>query len=253
MKTNTKSKVLDKCAPVLLVIGILLVWQLLCTALNVSEHLLPKPTAIFAALGENFTKSILPDALSSLQTMLIGYLIAIPLGFVIAAIASQFKFVVRMLLPVLILLMVTPMATLVPEFKLFLGVSPSLKVLIVTLQCAPVIAVNSMTGFTHVPKNKLDVAKGLGCGRWETFFRLVVPNAMPQIFTGLKLGCILCTIASMSADLSVGQGGLGYRISISASLSATDTAFAAILVAAVLGVLFYTAVSLIEKRAVTWK
>ncbi|MFV0527311.1 MAG: ABC transporter permease [Lachnospiraceae bacterium] len=250
---NQRSKYIQVLAPLVLLVVLLTIWQIVCVIFKVSENLLPKPTEILLSLQKNFFKVIFPDMLTSLQNMLIGYLIAVPLGFLIAALASQFKFVVRMITPVLIILMVTPMATLVPEFKLFLGVSPMVKVLIIILQCAPVIAVNSITGFMHVPQNKLDVMRALGCGRWETFFRVTIPNALPQVFIGLKLGCILCTIAAMSADLSVGQGGLGYRISISASQRATDTAYATILVAAIIGVLLYNFVSFIERKVITWK
>lgn len=248
-----KSKIYNIFAPIVLILVLIIIWQVSCSVFNISFHLLPKPTEILGALGRNFQSAILPDMLKSLQVMLIGYLIAVPLGFVVAAFASQFKFFVRMFTPVLVILMVTPMATLVPIFKLFLGVSPMVKVLIVVLQCTPVIAVNSISGFTNVPQNKIDVMNGLGCKKWETFFRVTVPNAMPEIFVGLKLGCILCTIAAMSADLSVGQGGLGYRISISASNSATDTAYATILVAAIIGVALYMLVSFIERKIVTWK
>jgi NitT/TauT family transport system permease protein len=93
----------------------------------------------------------------------------------------------------------------------------------------------------------------LGCGKWESFFRVTVPNALPQIFTGLKLGCILCTIAAMSADIFVGQGGLGYRISVSSAQSATDVAYAVIAVAAVIGVALYMLVSAVENAVVNWR
>ncbi|MFT9055638.1 MAG: ABC transporter permease [Ethanoligenens sp.] len=251
MRAN--SKAFHILAPLAVIAALLLVWQVGCTVFQVSFHLLPKPTQIFSALGRNFAAAIYPDMIISLRVMLIGYLIAVPLGFAVAAIASQFKLAVRTLLPVLIILMVTPMATLVPEFKLFWGVSPAIKIVVVILQCAPVIAVNSITGFINVSADKRNLMKAFGCGRWETFFRVVIPNAMPQVFTGLKLGCILCTIAAMSADLSVGQGGLGYRIAVASSMSATDTAYAAILIAAVIGVLLYMVVSVIESRVITWK
>lgn len=250
---KSTSKAVNFLAPVTVIILLLVIWQAGCSIFHISFHLLPKPTEIFTALRRNFADTIFPDMLLSLRVMLIGYLVAVPLGFMIAAAASQFKIAVRTITPVLIILMVTPMATLVPEFKLFLGVSPAVKVLIVILQCTPVIAVNSLTGFAHVPEDKRNLMKAMGCGRWETFLRVTIPNAMPQIFTGLKLGCILCTIAAMSADISVGQGGLGYRIAISSSHSATDTAYAAIVTAAVIGVLLYSLVSLIERKAVTWK
>ena len=246
-------KLVNRFAPVLVVIILLVVWQFACIVFHISFNLLPKPTEIGSALIHKFSEVIFPDMLVSLQVMLTGYMIAVPVGFLIAAISSQFKFIVRMLTPLLVVLMVTPMVTLVPEFKLFFGVGAGVKVLAVVLQCAPVIAVNSITGFTQVPQNKLDVMKRLGCGRLETFIRVVIPNAMPQVFTGLKLGTLLCTIAATGADLSVGQGGLGYRIKMAASLSATDTAFATIVVVAVLGILLYYIVAKIETLVVNWK
>lgn len=248
-----KRTIISKSAPLLVILVVLLIWQMFCMMLHVSEKILPLPTQIITSLVSSFSKTILPDMLISLKIMIIGYCIAIPIGFFIGAIASQFSFATRMLTPILVALMVTPMVTLVPIFKLFFGVGDGVKLLTVTLQCAPVIAVNSISGFTHVPQDKINVMKGFGCGRWETFFKVVVPNGMPQVFTGLKLGCILCTIAAISSDISIGQGGLGYRIQMEASLSNTDTAFATILVVAILGILFYYIVEKIESLVVTWK
>ncbi|MDR0875473.1 MAG: ABC transporter permease subunit [Clostridiales Family XIII bacterium] len=251
MKIN--SKAVNICAPIIVIILLIILWQIICTVTNISFHVLPKPGEVGTALVENFRGTILLDTMASVKVMLIGYCIAVPLGFVIAAISSQFTLAVRSIMPVLIILMLTPMATLVPIFKLFWGVDPTLKILIVVLQCTPVIAVNSLSGFIYVPEAKKELMRALGCRKWESFFRVTVPNAMPQIFTGLKLGCILCTIAAMSADISVGQGGLGYRIQVASSLSATDLAYAAIVVAAILGVALYMIVSVIESRIVTWK
>ena len=239
-------------APIIAILLILLVWEGAARGMNIPEKLLPAPSAIFTALAQNFSAVIAPDLVISVQNILLGYIIAVPIGFCIAMICSQFKLIVRAATPVLIILMVTPMATLVPVFKLFWGAGNLLKIVVIVLQTAPVVALNSLTGFSNPPKNNVDVLKAMGCGHWKIFFKAAVPNAMPQVFTGLKLGCILGTIASMVADMSVGQGGLGYRISIYASFAATASAFATILVAAALGVLLFQLVSVIERLTTTW-
>lgn len=246
------SKVLPVLAPLVAVLLVVVLWQIIVTAAQVPERLLPSPAAIGSSLAENFTAVILKDLTISAKNIALGYLIAVPLGFVIAAVCSQFKLVVRAVTPVLIILMVTPMATLVPVFKLFWGASSSLKILVIVLQMAPVVALNSLTGFANPPAKNVDVLRAMGCGRWRVFFKVTIPNAMPQVFTGLKLGCILGTIASMVADMAVGQGGLGYRIQIYAAYAATSSAFATILVAAAVGVVLFQLVSLLEKRVTTW-
>ena len=247
------SKALSIIAPLVAVVLVIIIWQALVVGLNVSEKLIPAPTAIGASLIENFGDVILPDLLISVKNILIGYVIAVPLAFVIAAICSQFKMVTRAVIPLLVILMITPMSTLVPIFKLNMGVSSSLKLLVIVLQITPVIALNSLSGFANPPEKNVEVLKAMGCTRWEIFFRCVFPNALPQVFTGLELGCILGTIASMGADMAVGQGGLGYRISVYASFAATSSAFATIIAAAVVGVVLFEIVSTIERKIITWK
>lgn len=250
---KSKSKIMSIIAPLTAVLIVLVIWEILVRAMNVSEKLIPAPSAIVQSLIKNFGDVIAPDLIISIKNILLGYLIAVPVGFVISAICSQFKIVTKAVTPFLIILMITPMSTLVPIFKLNLGVTPMLKVLVIVLQTAPVIALNSLAGFANPPKNNVDVLKAMGCGRWQIFFRVAVPHALPQVFTGLELGCILGTIASMGADMSVGQGGLGYRVSVYASFAATSSAFATIIIAAVVGVVLFEIVSTIEKFVVSWK
>lgn len=250
---KSKSKIMSILAPVIAILVVAGVWELLVRVMQVSEKLIPAPSAIVASLIENFGDVIAPDLVISIQNILIGYLVAVPVGFLISAICSQFKIVTKAVTPILIILMITPMSTLVPIFKLNLGATASLKILVIALQTAPVIALNSLAGFANPPKNNVDVLKAMGCGRWQIFFRVAVPHALPQVFTGLELGCILGTIASMGADMSVGQGGLGYRVSVYASFAATSSAFATIIIAAVVGVVLFEIVSTIEKFVVSWK
>lgn len=248
-----KSRLMSILAPLIAVVILIVVWELLCTGFQVSDKLFPKPSMIAASLVENFTDVILDDLIISVKNIFLGYLMAVPIGFVIAAICSQFKIVTKAVTPVLIILMITPISTLVPIFKLSMGVSATLKLLVIVLQVAPVIALNSLGGFANPPEKNVTVLKAMGCSRWSIFFRVAFPNALPQVFTGLELGCILGTIASMGADMSVGQGGLGYRVSIYASFAATSSAFATIIVAAVVGVVLFEIVASIEHLVMKWK
>lgn len=248
-----KIKMANVVLPAAAVFATAAIWEVLVRTMQISEKLIPAPSAIMQSLAKNFGQVIAPDLWISVQNILMGYLIAVPIGFLISAICSQFKIVTKAVTPLLIILMITPMSTLVPIFKLNLGASASLKVLVIALQTAPVIALNSLAGFSNPPRNNVDVLRAMGSGRWQIFFRVTLPHALPQVFTGLELGCILGTIASMGADMSVGQGGLGYRVSVYASFAATSSAFATILIAAAVGVVLFEIVSVIEKFVVSWK
>jgi len=246
-------KLMNILTPLIAVVIILFAWELCVKGFNVSEKLFPAPSGIWASLKENFSTVIYKDLVISIKNIFIGYLIAVPVGFVIAAFCSQFKLVTKSVTPLLIILMMTPMSTLVPVFKLNMGASSFLKILVIVLQVTPVVALNSLVGFSNPPEKNVLVLKSMGCSRWKVFFNATFPNALPQVFTGMELGCILGTIASMGADIAVGQGGLGYRVSIYASFTATSSAFATIVIAAIVGVVLFEIVATIEHLVMKWK
>ena len=251
---KTESKILPVAAPVIAVIILLIVWEAIARIFQIPEKLLPAPTAILGALADNFADVIVKDLGISAKNIALGYVLAVPIGFIVAALAAQFKLVVRAITPVLIILMVTPMATLVPIFQADDGAPiPRSKLSSSFCRWPRLWRLTALRALPIRQKNNVDVMKVMGCGRWRTFFKVNVPNAMPHVFTGLKLGCILGTIASMVADMTVGQGGLGYRIKIYASFASTASAFATILVAAVVGVALFQIVNVIERKVIVWK
>jgi ABC-type nitrate/sulfonate/bicarbonate transport system permease component len=109
-----------------------------------------------------------------------------------------------------------------------------------------------LSGFQTTENAKLELMRAMGASRLQTFIKVIFPNAMPQVFTGLKLGCIFSTIAAMSADLAAGKQGLGYRIQQYSSLIMTEMAFGTILIVALIGIVLFQIVLTIEKRVILW-
>jgi NitT/TauT family transport system permease protein len=201
----------------------------------------------------NFRSVILPELLFTLKIIGAGYAISILAGFLIAAVCSQSRLLARSVTPVAVTFMVTPTIILIPIFMVFLGFSPIVRVAAVALQCAPIIVLNTLTGFTAIEQSQREMLLAHGCSKWQIFTKFTVFNAMPQIFTGLKLGCIISIIAALGADFAMGKIGLGYRIKISSSMVALDMVFATIIVAALVGIIMFEAVSFIEKHVVVWR
>ena len=109
-----------------------------------------------------------------------------------------------------------------------------------------------LRGFTKVETAKRELFRSMGAGRFKTFVKLIFPNALPQVFVGLKLGCIFSTIAAMSADLAASNEGLGSRISVYSGMLMTDMAYGTIIVVALIGIVLFMIVAYIEKKVVIW-
>ena len=239
-------------APTLLLVFIILLLEFLVVALEISRTVLPAPHTIWISMRANFMRDILPHMLLTLRVILTGYFVAIPIGMMIAAISSQFNLLIKAITPLNILLVVTPMITLVPLFMMWMGFDTRVRIIVVILQATPVIAINTLSGFSRTEREKLELMRSMGASRFQTFFKVVCPNALPHVFTGLKLGCIFSTIAAMSADIAAGREGLGFRIQMYAGLVMTEMGFGTILVVVIIGLTLFQIVSAIERRVVVW-
>ena len=144
-------------------------------------------------------------------------------------------------------------STLIPLMTLWMGTDPNLRVIIVIIQAVPIICLNTLNGFTTVEQEKLELARSVGATKLQTFVYVTFMNAMPQVFTGLKLGCIFSTIGAVSADFVSRNIGLGDRIIKFLKYSNFEQSYGCIVIIALIGIIFYTIVEMIEKRVVLWK
>lgn len=221
-------------------------------AFHVAAYVMPTPTHIIQGTIKSFA-IILPDFLFTLKIICIGFCVAIPAGILLAALFSQFDIVVKAMQPVVIWLVITPMITLIPLMTLWLGTDPNLRVIIVIIQVTPIICMNTLNGFIHVEQEKLELAKSIGATKLQTFVHITFMNALPQVFTGIKLGCIFSTIGAVSADFVSRGQGLGDRIIKFLKYSNFEQSYGCIILIAIIGISLYTVAEKIEKRIVLWK
>jgi len=251
-KGTRKKKQKNILAPLVVLIIIFVVWEASTRLFNIPRTVFPSISSIIILTIKNFPVNIWSHMLVTIRTALLGMLIAIPLGILLAAVFSQFKILRYGMTPITLILVVTPMITLVPLFMLWVGFDPEPRFLVVVVQCTPIILLNTLTGFCQTPVRYTELMKGYGAKKLTTFIKVVFPNALPQVFTGVKLGCIFSTIASTSIEMVAGQPGLGYRVTYFSSQIQTELVYGCILCIAFIGLSLYTIVNSVEKRVVTW-
>ncbi|GIO10012.1 membrane protein [Brevibacillus reuszeri] len=258
---RTKSKpvqresasIMHSLSPILLFVGLYLLLEIIIRTAGISRTVLPTPTGILVETIRNFGSDIWPHFVFTLKVVVIGFIVATILGMTLAGLFSQYDLIVKAVSPFIILFVVTPMITIVPLFMLWLGFDPNIRILVVILQAAPIIMLNTLSGFTSVETEKLELMRSMGASRRQTFFKLILPNAMPQVFTGIKLGCIFSTIGAISADFVGGSVGLGFRILQYSGLVMTEMTYGTILIVALIGIVLYQLVSFAESKFIVWR
>ena len=131
--------------------------------------------------------------------------------------------------------------------------NPLSKMVIAAVLCFFPVLVNTLRGLTSVRPSSIELMRSYACGEWEIFRRVRIPNALPFVFSALKIATVLAMIGAIVADYFGGaQNSLGILIRRYSGIFAFEEAWAAILVASVLGIAFYAAVALAERVATAW-
>ena len=228
------------------------VWELWVEINDVSEFVLPPPSAVADALFSDidfFAREGLRTFGVATGGLLIGSAAAVLLAIAMAHSAT----LERALLPIAIAVKVTPIVALAPLFIIWFGFGWQPKVAIAALITYFPVLINGIVGFRDVDPATLDFLRSVHASPREVFLRLRWPSALPYLFAALKIAATLSLIGAVVAEFfAAGQGGLGAVIDEENRLVRLDRLFAAIVTLAVIGVLMNVALSLAERRLLSW-
>ena len=226
--------------------------ELLLGVLNVPQYVFPKPSLIASALVTEFP-NYWPHLLVTLWELFVGFAIGGSIGFVLAAVVTQFPFVEKVVTPYILLLVTTPMLALVPLLILRFGFGSEPRIIAVALASGPMVMINSATGFRRVDLAKIALAKSFGASTFQIFTKIRIPMAMPMIIVGLMIGSIFGLLTAIGAEMVGGAEGLGNRLTYYSSLIRMPQFFAIILILALIGISIYVFFFWLGKKWASWE
>ncbi|WP_035484837.1 ABC transporter permease [Geminicoccus roseus] len=219
---------------------------------EVPTYIMPTPSLIGAALVNDFPL-IAPHVLDTLIELLSGFAIGATVGFVLAALVTQFPLLERIIAPYILLLVTTPMLALVPLLILKLGFGYSPRIIAVALASGPMVMINSATGFRRTDLAKIALARSFGASTLQIFLKIRIPMAMPMVIVGLMVGSIFGLLTAVGAEMVGGSFGLGNRLTYYSSLIQMPQFFACIVLLAVIGISIYVFFYWLGKKYAGWE
>jgi NitT/TauT family transport system permease protein len=252
---NSAAARLGKLLPPI-VVGVLFItsWEVFVQARDIKPYLLPAPSLVwreFRRQWDGIWDAMLHTGSNALAGLIIGTFLAV----VMAMIASRFRVFDEMVTPLAAAINAMPIVALAPMFNNLFGTTSSIpRRLVVTIVVFFPVFANMLRGLTQVEPTHLELMRSYAAPKREVLRRVRLPNALPFLFTGLKLAASLCVIAAVVAEYFGGlQKGLGSRITSAASNSAYGRAWAYVLASCALGLVFYLAAVLAERLAMPWR
>jgi NitT/TauT family transport system permease protein len=231
--------------------GLLALWQAAVWLLQVRPFILPAPTEIFAELIRSWAFFVSQTAYTSYVT-LAGFGIAVVAGILVAIAIVSSRFLERTLYTLLVALNSVPKVALAPLFVIWLGTGGAPKISIAALIAVFPIVINATLGLRAVDPDMLDLARAGQASRRHVMTKIRLPNALPSIFAGAKVGISFALIGAIVGEFVAGERGLGYAILESQSTFNTPRVFAAILILGLLGTLLFFAVDVCERLLLPW-
>jgi NitT/TauT family transport system permease protein len=233
------------------VISFFVVWQLAVDIFDIKQYILPAPLVILGQLGKKFPIIWRYTLVTGVES-LVGFLLAISLGTVLSITIAFSRILRQTLYPAAVTLEMVPKIAFAPLFVVWFGFGFLPKMIIVFLVCFFSFLLNGILGFTSLSQELRYFMRSTGAGPITAFFKIRLPAALPQLFVGLKGAATGATVGAVISEWIGGDAGLGYYIQMQSGDLRMDNAFAAIIVLALMGLLLFYIVVLIEKRAIPW-
>ena len=228
-----------------------LIWEYGVQALGIRRYLLPPLSAVVIA-GWDARDMVLSDAWVTLVEVLTGFFSAV-IGGVLLGVAIHFSaFTRRTLYPFITALQSMPKIALAPLMIVWFGYGFASKVAATFMFAFFPVVIATLGGLSGVAANLDEHFRALGASRWDTFWRLHVPAALPSFIDGIKISMPLAVIGAIVGEFIGAESGLGHLMTLATANAKTDLMFAAILVITLLATFLYWMVE-VASRLVWWR
>jgi NitT/TauT family transport system permease protein len=220
-------------------------WEAAVRYFAVPVYLLPAPSVIARKLVVSYPL-FLEATMHSVVAIIAGFGVAVLVGIPAATLMIYSEWFRRSVYPILLTAQVLPKVALAPLFIVWFGFGLLPKVLMTFLISFFPIVIDSLTGLNSVRPESLMLIRSMGGTRWQSFWKVRLPGALPSIFGGFKVAITFAVVGTIVAEFVGSDNGLGYILVLARGNLDTVTVFAAILWLIVIGFLFYFAVEMAE-------
>lgn len=249
-----KSKWATTWPALVFLVVICCVWEFGVKLFNVDKIFLPALSEIVTRTIKGFKGAkVLTHWWTTVRTFGVGYLLGVPTGIVLASLLSQSKLATKAFTPFIIIMVTLPTMIVIPTYMIWVGFDVKYRAIIVFLQVTAILTLNTLNGFLNCDRDKLDLAKAYGASKAQTFFKVIFPNALPEVCQGMRLGVNFSITTTIGIEMIAGAPGLGYIISFECGMLETGIAWGCILLTGLTGRLLFMAVQTFERSLITWK
>jgi len=246
---NTKQ--IERWSPWLLLVAVILLWQVICSAFEVSDFIFPSPWRIWNQFWE-FKEVIAGHAWRTFWVTMAGFGLAIVVGVLMGFVIGSSRIAYAAIYPLMTAFNALPKAAFVPILVVWFGIGIGPAILTAFLISFFPIMVNIATGLATLEPELEDVLRVLGAKRWDVLMKIGLPRSMPYFFGSLKVAITLAFVGTTVSEMTAANEGIGYLLISAGSAMQMGLAFAGLMVVGAMAMLMYELFSVVEKHTTGW-
>lgn len=238
--------------PTLVLVLLFIIWEFSVKILEIEQWLLPAPSQIFNEMIHG-TDVYLEHLWPTIQLCIIGLAIGCTVGIVTGIILHIVPFLRQAFYPILIISQNIPTIVLAPLLVIWFGFGMLPKIIVIILVCFFPITISLLDGFRQSDRDVMNYMKMAGATKQQIFWKLEWPNALPTLFSGIKISATYSVMGAVISEWLGASKGIGVYMQLSQSSFRTDRVFVAIILIVILSLLLLGLIMLLEKRIIRWQ
>ncbi len=230
---------------------ILLAWEIGVRLFHVPSYVLPGPLLVLQSMAENW-RTLGLHALWTTAAISAGFataaLVAVPLAMLIVV----SPVLQRLLYPPMIATQAIPKIALAPLFVVWFGFGFMPKVAVAFLIAFFPVVIDTIVGLRSIDPGMIQLARSMGAPPQRVFLKLRLPNALPMVFSGLKVASALAVVGALTGEFVGSDKGLGYLLVQASGNLNTALLFASLVILSMLAMIFFYIVEILERIWIPW-
>jgi NitT/TauT family transport system permease protein len=236
---------------VLNIAGFLLLWEILILIFEPPNWMLPAPSTVLVELASD-PYLYLTNSWDTLVTTLAGFFLALVVGTLLAILIVEVPLIDNTLCTFLVSFNSVPKIAMAPLFVIWLGMGPQSRISVSFLIAFFPIVIDTILGLRSTDPDAVGLFRAFHGSAFQTLIKLRLPNALPYIFSGMKVAVSFALVGAIAGEFIASQSGLGSIILAAQGMFMTERVFAAIILLGVLGTALFYIVDVAERLLCPW-
>jgi len=232
--------------PGLTLLLLLLAWEVGVGVLRIPDFILPPPSEIATEMVTQ-RHSLWPHTIVTAMEVLAGFGLSLAIGIPLGIMIVYSPVFERTIYPLLVSSQTIPKIAVAPLFLFWFGFGATSKIVVALLIAFFPMVISTVIGLRAIESEMIHLARSMGASQLLTFLKIRLPNALPNIFGGMKVAITLAVVGAVVGEFVGADKGLGYVVVLANGALNTRLLFAAIVLLSLLGIVLFAAVQLLER------